>query len=130
MTHLSARQLVVRLPQIRRIDNTTVSATFNRRVAVARIRSGFCRQVINCFAVGTNLSDLVLERDWTPFINPFNMTGQPATSFHCRLTLAGLPIGLQITGPLYFEALVLRAATALEETNSYSMRHRIHSISQ
>jgi aspartyl-tRNA(Asn)/glutamyl-tRNA(Gln) amidotransferase subunit A len=68
--------------------------------------------------VGTDLSDLVLERDWTPFINPFNMTRQPATSFHRGLTLAGLPVDLQITGPLYSEALVLRAATALEETNS------------
>jgi aspartyl-tRNA(Asn)/glutamyl-tRNA(Gln) amidotransferase subunit A len=45
------------------------------------------------------------------------MTRQPATSVHCGLTQAGLPVGLQIVGPLYSEALVLRAATALEATN-------------
>jgi aspartyl-tRNA(Asn)/glutamyl-tRNA(Gln) amidotransferase subunit A len=71
--------------------------------------------------VGTNLSDPALERDWidwAPFTYPFNMTRQPATSVHCGLTPAGLPVGLQIVGPLYSEALVLRAATALEETNA------------
>jgi aspartyl-tRNA(Asn)/glutamyl-tRNA(Gln) amidotransferase subunit A len=70
--------------------------------------------------VGTNLSDPALERDWidwAPFTYPFNMTRQPATSVHCGLTQAGLPVGLQIVGPLYSEALVLRAATALEATN-------------
>jgi aspartyl-tRNA(Asn)/glutamyl-tRNA(Gln) amidotransferase subunit A len=70
--------------------------------------------------VGTNLSDPAHERDWidwAPFTYPFNMTRQPATSVHCGVTQAGLPVGLQIVGPLYSEALVLRAATALEQTN-------------
>jgi aspartyl-tRNA(Asn)/glutamyl-tRNA(Gln) amidotransferase subunit A len=71
--------------------------------------------------VGADLSDPVLERDWidwTPFTYPFNMTRQPAASVHCGLTQAGLPVGLQIVGPLYSEVIVLRAATALESTNA------------
>ncbi|MFQ5775430.1 MAG: amidase [Kiloniellaceae bacterium] len=52
--------------------------------------------------------------DWTPFSYPFNLTRQPAASVPCGLTPAGLPAGLQIVGPLYADALVLRAARAFE----------------
>jgi aspartyl-tRNA(Asn)/glutamyl-tRNA(Gln) amidotransferase subunit A len=44
------------------------------------------------------------------------MTRQPAASVPCGLTTAGLPIGLQIVGPLYTEDRVLRAARAFETT--------------
>ncbi len=53
--------------------------------------------------------------DWTPFSYPFNLSQQPAMSFPCGFTKAGLPIGLQIVGPRFSEALVLRAAAALEQ---------------
>ena len=32
----------------------------------------------------------------------------------CGLTAAGLPVGLQIVGPMFADALVLRAARAFE----------------
>jgi aspartyl-tRNA(Asn)/glutamyl-tRNA(Gln) amidotransferase subunit A len=57
---------------------------------------------------------------WTPFSYPFNLTQQPACSIPCGLTgaglqgLPGLPIGLQIVGPMFGDALVLRAARAFE----------------
>jgi aspartyl-tRNA(Asn)/glutamyl-tRNA(Gln) amidotransferase subunit A len=69
--------------------------------------------------VGQDLNDPAIERhwiDWSPFSYPFNMTRQPAASIPCGLTGAGLPIGLQIVGPLYAEDRVLRAARAFEET--------------
>ena len=52
---------------------------------------------------------------WTPFSYPFNLTQQPACSFPCGLTGDGLPIGLQIVGPMFGDALVLQAAYALEQ---------------
>jgi aspartyl-tRNA(Asn)/glutamyl-tRNA(Gln) amidotransferase subunit A len=52
--------------------------------------------------------------DWTPFTYPFNLTQQPAASVPCGFTQAGLPVGLQIVGPRYADALVLRAARAFE----------------
>jgi aspartyl-tRNA(Asn)/glutamyl-tRNA(Gln) amidotransferase subunit A len=52
--------------------------------------------------------------DWSPFSYPFNLTTQPAASVPCGLTQAGLPIGLQIVGPIGSDALVLRAARAFE----------------
>jgi aspartyl-tRNA(Asn)/glutamyl-tRNA(Gln) amidotransferase subunit A len=51
---------------------------------------------------------------WTPFSYPFNLTQQPACSIPCGLTASGLPIGLQIVGPMFGDALVLRAARAFE----------------
>ena len=51
---------------------------------------------------------------WTPFSYPFNLTQQPACSIPCGLTSDGLPIGLQIIGPMFGDALVLRAARAYE----------------
>jgi len=69
--------------------------------------------------VGQDLNDPATERswvDWSPFSYPFNMTRQPAATVPCGLTRAGLPIGLQIVGPLYAEDRVLRAARAFEQT--------------
>jgi len=71
--------------------------------------------------VAQDLNDPTTERhwiDWSPFSYPFNMTRQPAASIPCGLTTAGLPIGLQIVGPLYADDRVLRAARAFEATHS------------
>ena len=51
---------------------------------------------------------------WTPFSYPFNLTQQPACTIPCGLTQDGLPIGLQIVGRMFDDALVLRAAKAFE----------------
>ena len=54
---------------------------------------------------------------WTPFSYPFNLTQQPAITVPCGLTADGLPIGLQLIGPMFADALVLRAARAYEATH-------------
>ena len=51
---------------------------------------------------------------WTPFSYPFNLSQQPAASIPCGLTSGGLPIGLQLVGPMFGDALVLRACRAYE----------------
>ena len=51
---------------------------------------------------------------WTPFTYPFNLTMQPAATVPCGLSREGLPIGLQIIGPMNADALVLRASKAYE----------------
>ncbi len=42
-------------------------------------------------------------------------TGQPAISVPCGFTEEGLPVGLQLIGPVFGDALVLRAAHAFEQ---------------
>ncbi|MEP3245827.1 MAG: amidase [Sneathiella sp.] len=55
--------------------------------------------------------------DWTPFSYPFNLTQQPACSVPCGLAGNGLPVGLQIVGPMHREDLVLSAAAAFEKVS-------------
>ena len=59
--------------------------------------------------------DPVSMLGWTPFSYPFNLTQQPACTIPCGLTSGGLPIGLQLVGPMFADALVLRAARAYEQ---------------
>ncbi|HVO80364.1 MAG TPA: amidase [Terriglobales bacterium] len=53
---------------------------------------------------------------------PVNVWGLPAISIPCGFTLAGLPIGLQIIGPHWEEARVLRLAHAYEQATAWHQR--------
>jgi aspartyl-tRNA(Asn)/glutamyl-tRNA(Gln) amidotransferase subunit A len=98
------------------------------RTALARQMAEFHRNYdllltpmmpVPALPVGQDLNDPAMERhwiDWSPFSYPFNLTRQPAATVPCGLTRAGLPIGLQIVGPLYADHHVLRAARAFETT--------------
>jgi aspartyl-tRNA(Asn)/glutamyl-tRNA(Gln) amidotransferase subunit A len=52
--------------------------------------------------------------NWSPYTYPFNLTQQPAASVPCGLSRHGLPMGAQLVGRLGADALVLRAARAVE----------------
>ncbi len=54
--------------------------------------------------------------------SPFNVYGVPAISVPCGLTAAGLPIGLQISGPPGGDALVLQVAHAYEQATEWHKR--------
>lgn len=72
-------------------------------------------------AMATDEWELALDKflGWTPFSYPFNLTQQPAAVVPCGLTRTGLPIALQIVGPMHGDALVLRAARAYESTRAW-----------
>jgi aspartyl-tRNA(Asn)/glutamyl-tRNA(Gln) amidotransferase subunit A len=53
---------------------------------------------------------------------PFNLSGQPALSVPCGFTGAGLPIGLQIIGRPFDEAMVLRIGQAYESATDWHRR--------
>jgi len=55
----------------------------------------------------------------TPNTRPFNLLGLPTISVPCGFTRAGLPIGMQITGPAGGEAMVLRLAYAYEQATEW-----------
>ena len=48
------------------------------------------------------------------FTVPFNMSWHPAATVRAGISRAGLPVGMQIIGPLQREDLVLQAAFAFE----------------
>jgi aspartyl-tRNA(Asn)/glutamyl-tRNA(Gln) amidotransferase subunit A len=56
---------------------------------------------------------------WVPFTMPFNYTGQPAASVPCGFNSACLPVGLQVVGDRFQEALVLRATAAFETAHPW-----------
>ena len=59
---------------------------------------------------------------WTPFTYPFNMTGQPAITVPCGFDSGGMPIGLQLVGARYNDALVLQTADAYQQANDLTDR--------
>jgi aspartyl-tRNA(Asn)/glutamyl-tRNA(Gln) amidotransferase subunit A len=56
---------------------------------------------------------------WLRNTRPFNAYGLPTISIPCGFTSAGLPIGLQITGPRFGEGIVLRFAHAFEQATDW-----------
>jgi aspartyl-tRNA(Asn)/glutamyl-tRNA(Gln) amidotransferase subunit A len=56
---------------------------------------------------------------WAPFSYPFNLTQQPAASVPCGFTRDGMPVGLQIVGPMHDDRLVLRVARAFENARPW-----------
>jgi aspartyl-tRNA(Asn)/glutamyl-tRNA(Gln) amidotransferase subunit A len=53
---------------------------------------------------------------------PFNALGIPAISVPCGFTRAGLPIGLQISGPRLAESNLFALAHAFEQATDWHRR--------
>ncbi len=56
----------------------------------------------------------------TPFTGLWNSTGQPAVSIPWALDADGLPLGVQIVGPLAGEALLLRLSAQVETARPWA----------
>lgn len=72
---------------------------------------------ITAFAAGIDTPDAARFPqwvDWTPLTWPFNLTRQPAASVPCGF-VEGMPVGLQIIGPMFSEAVILRASRCVEQ---------------
>jgi aspartyl-tRNA(Asn)/glutamyl-tRNA(Gln) amidotransferase subunit A len=57
-----------------------------------------------------------------PHLALANVTGHPALTLPCGLDRAGLPIGIQLIGPTFGEATLLRAAARLEQAIGFTAR--------
>jgi aspartyl-tRNA(Asn)/glutamyl-tRNA(Gln) amidotransferase subunit A len=72
---------------------------------------------ITAFAAGVDTPDATRFPqwfDWTPLTWPFNLTRQPAASVPCGF-VGGLPIGLQIVGPMFAEPNIFCASRCVEQ---------------
>jgi Asp-tRNA(Asn)/Glu-tRNA(Gln) amidotransferase A subunit family amidase len=58
--------------------------------------------------------------DWCSICLPANLTGMPATVVPAGFGTAGLPVGLQVMGPRWADALALRVAGAFERATTWS----------
>ena len=59
---------------------------------------------------------------WNRYLVPFNLTGQPAIVVPGGFDRDGLPLGLQLVGRPFEEAIVLRAARAWERETEWGAR--------
>lgn len=63
----------------------------------------------------------------TPNTNSFNLVGVPALSLPCGFTASGLPIGLQVVGRRWDEAMICRIGAAYERaTRWHTHRPPLH----
>jgi aspartyl-tRNA(Asn)/glutamyl-tRNA(Gln) amidotransferase subunit A len=77
---------------------------------------------LTAFPVGLETPETIEDQvvdpffdDWCAISLPANLTGMPATSVPAGFGEGGRPVGLQIMGPRWSDALTLRAAAAFEE---------------
>ncbi len=66
---------------------------------------------------------LVAAFGLTRFTRPFNLANVPALSLPCGFTQSDLPIGLQLVGRPWSEAILLRAAYAYEQATPWHTMH-------
>lgn len=55
-----------------------------------------------------------------------NLAGAPGVSVPCGLSAEGLPIGMQLIGPNWSEAMLLRLTRAYQRANPFEHQPRIH----
>ena len=58
----------------------------------------------------------------TRFTRPINYLGLPALSIPCGFTKNGLPVGLQLVGRSFDEAMLLRIGAAFQRATDYHQR--------
>ena len=74
------------------------------------------------FRIGDKADDPMAMYLNDVFTIPANLAGVPAVSVPCGLDAKGLPIGLQLTAPVLEEAMLLRAAAAVESDLDLNLR--------
>jgi aspartyl-tRNA(Asn)/glutamyl-tRNA(Gln) amidotransferase subunit A len=112
--------------RVERLERTTlaevVEANERRTILAARMRSFHQTYDLLVSPVANKLTPRLGTAPSAPFTLPFNLTQQPAASAPAGFDRNGLPVGLQIVGPQYADALVLRVARAYETAQPSSRR--------
>jgi len=120
--------------QARKVTITDYMTAVDRRAALGRATRAFHEKydllltptlAVAPFAAGRLAPEGYGDDwvNWTPFTYPFNLTGQPAATVPCGFAAGNRPVGLQIVGAMYQDAVVLQAAQAYQSTHPTTDRH-------
>jgi aspartyl-tRNA(Asn)/glutamyl-tRNA(Gln) amidotransferase subunit A len=72
--------------------------------------------------VGNSLDAEAVIQRITKFTRPINYLGLPALSIPSGFTKSGLPVGLQLIGRAFDEAMLLRIGAAFQRATDYHQR--------
>jgi aspartyl-tRNA(Asn)/glutamyl-tRNA(Gln) amidotransferase subunit A len=72
--------------------------------------------------VGNSLNAEAVIQRITRFTRPINYLGLPALSIPSGFTKSGLPVGLQLIGRSFDEAMLLRIGAAFQRATDYHQR--------
>ena len=72
--------------------------------------------------VGNSLNAEAVIQRITRFTRPINYLGLPALSIPSGFTKTGLPVGLQLIGRSFDEAMLLRIGAAFQRATDYHQR--------
>jgi len=98
----------VKSQRARTLLEQTLAKTFaNVDVLITPTLPAFPQRIGEYYVQSGDLREHVVDA-FTRFMVPFNLTGLPAMSVPCGFSARGLPIGLQIVGKAFDEAMVLR----------------------
>ncbi|MFE9258760.1 amidase [Streptomyces sp. NPDC006879] len=106
---------VIRAEETRLELRTTMSTVMDRYDLLAMATVPI--EPFELHAIGPDWAadpDKMLWLAWSPATYPFNLTGQPALSLPVGLTATGLPVGLQLVGPVGSDERVLAAGRRIE----------------
>ncbi|MBZ5736906.1 amidase [Nocardioides mangrovi] len=85
---------------------------------IAKVRAG---KLLNATGI---LDQLITDNlGWVPYTQLANITGRPAISVPLHWTATGLPLGVQLVGPLASDGLLLRLAAQLEQARPWFHRY-------
>jgi aspartyl-tRNA(Asn)/glutamyl-tRNA(Gln) amidotransferase subunit A len=62
-----------------------------------------------------------MRREWTPYLNLFDLTGHPAISVPAGFSDSGVPLAFQLIAPWYEEAKLLGAVAFHEQRNPWRL---------
>ena len=95
-----------------------IDVLFTPVVSEAPLPTGLLTQLVNQDA------DAWMERAWrfAPYLEIFNVTGQPAMSVPLHVDQAGLPVGMHFVGSVGNDAGLLQLARQLEQASPWKSR--------
>lgn len=123
------KDVLARLQPARPVTTTEYVLARRRQLELKRALDQFFNDVdffitpttrISAPPLGENAVELA--QHLTAFTAPFDVMGVPAISIPCGFTQDGLPIGLQIVGRAWNEAVVLQAAHQYQQATDWHLR--------